>query len=174
MGIDGITFLNGTLYVNNVFFNNLYRIPVDAAGKAGTACRYLDGPAGQRAGWHARGEWQALRRRKWQRQNFRHHRQWRQGKRHGDQGRTQNTNRSRACRRYYLDRRARRRQGRVDPHAQIVADSFQVARFMAAGGISSRTLRTLIRFQYSRSGVPNRFLKNMKSTPTMMAAIATT
>jgi len=35
-GVDGITFLNGTLYVNNVFFNKLYRIPVDAAGKPGT------------------------------------------------------------------------------------------------------------------------------------------
>jgi hypothetical protein len=34
VGVDGITFLNGTLYVNNVFFNKLYRIPVDAAGKA--------------------------------------------------------------------------------------------------------------------------------------------
>jgi hypothetical protein len=34
-GVDGITFLNGTLYVNNVVFNKLYRIPVDAAGKAG-------------------------------------------------------------------------------------------------------------------------------------------
>jgi len=34
MGIDGITFLNGTLYVNNVFSNNLYRIPIDPAGKA--------------------------------------------------------------------------------------------------------------------------------------------
>ena len=33
MGVDGITFLNGTLYVNNVFFNKLYRIPVDATGK---------------------------------------------------------------------------------------------------------------------------------------------
>jgi len=33
MGVDGITFLNGTLYVNNVIFNKLYRIPVDAAGK---------------------------------------------------------------------------------------------------------------------------------------------
>jgi sugar lactone lactonase YvrE len=32
-GIGGITFLDGTLYVNNVFSNNLYRIPVDAAGK---------------------------------------------------------------------------------------------------------------------------------------------
>jgi hypothetical protein len=32
-GVDGITFLNGTLYVNNVIFNKLYRIPVDAAGK---------------------------------------------------------------------------------------------------------------------------------------------
>jgi len=35
-GIDGITFLNGTLYVNNVFSNNLYRIPIDTTGKAGT------------------------------------------------------------------------------------------------------------------------------------------
>jgi hypothetical protein len=34
-GIDCIAFLNGTLYVNNVFSNNLYRIPVDAAGMAG-------------------------------------------------------------------------------------------------------------------------------------------
>ena len=33
MGVDGITFLNGTMYVNNVIFNKLYRIPVDAAGK---------------------------------------------------------------------------------------------------------------------------------------------
>ena len=32
-GVDGITFLDGTLYVNNVIFNKLYRIPVDAAGK---------------------------------------------------------------------------------------------------------------------------------------------
>ena len=32
-GVDGITFLNGVLYVNNVVFNKLYRIPVDAAGK---------------------------------------------------------------------------------------------------------------------------------------------
>ncbi len=32
-GVDGITFLNGTLYVNNVVFNKLYRIPVDASGK---------------------------------------------------------------------------------------------------------------------------------------------
>ena len=29
-GVDGITFLDGTLYVNNVIFNKLYRIPVDA------------------------------------------------------------------------------------------------------------------------------------------------
>lgn len=54
MGIDGITFLNGTLYVNNVFFNNLYRIPVDAAGKAGTPVdiwmdQPVKGPDGMRA-----------------------------------------------------------------------------------------------------------------------------
>ncbi|MBN9554809.1 MAG: hypothetical protein J0H61_09065, partial [Alphaproteobacteria bacterium] len=35
-GIDGLTFLDGVLYVNNVVFNKLYRIPVDASGKPGT------------------------------------------------------------------------------------------------------------------------------------------
>ncbi len=53
-GVDGITFLNGTLYVNNVFSNNLYRIPVDAAGKAGPPVDiWMDqpvrGPDGMRA-----------------------------------------------------------------------------------------------------------------------------
>jgi sugar lactone lactonase YvrE len=53
-GIDGITFLNGTLYVNNVFSNNLYRIPVDAAGKAGEPVdiwmdQPIKGPDGMRA-----------------------------------------------------------------------------------------------------------------------------
>ena len=54
MGIDGITFLDGTLYVNNVIFNKLYRIPVDAAGKPGTPVDiWMDqpvrGPDGMRA-----------------------------------------------------------------------------------------------------------------------------
>src|SRR5580698_9942396 len=53
-GIDGITFLNGTLYVNNVFSNNLYRIPVDTAGKAGEPVdiwmdQPIKGPDGMRA-----------------------------------------------------------------------------------------------------------------------------
>jgi sugar lactone lactonase YvrE len=53
-GIDGITFLDGTLYVNNVFSNNLYRIPVDAAGKAGPPVdiwmdQPIKGPDGMRA-----------------------------------------------------------------------------------------------------------------------------
>lgn len=53
-GIDGITFLNGTLYVNNVFSNNLYRIPVDASGKAEQPVdiwmdQPLKGPDGMRA-----------------------------------------------------------------------------------------------------------------------------
>src|ERR1700690_4250860 len=53
-GVDGITFLDGTLYVNNVFFNKLYRIPVDAAGKPGTPVDiWMDqpvrGPDGMRA-----------------------------------------------------------------------------------------------------------------------------
>jgi sugar lactone lactonase YvrE len=54
MGIDGITFLDGTLYVNNLFSNNLYRIPVDAAGKAGQPVdiwmdQPVNGPDGMRA-----------------------------------------------------------------------------------------------------------------------------
>jgi hypothetical protein len=54
MGIDGITFLNGTLYVNNVISNNLYRIPVDSAGKAGQPVdiwmdQPVKGPDGMRA-----------------------------------------------------------------------------------------------------------------------------
>jgi len=54
MGVDGITFLNGTLYVNNVISNNLYRIPVDAAGKAETPIdiwmdQPVKGPDGMRA-----------------------------------------------------------------------------------------------------------------------------
>jgi hypothetical protein len=54
MGVDGITFLDGTLYVNNVIFNKLYRIPVDAAGKPGTPVDiWMDqpvrGPDGMRA-----------------------------------------------------------------------------------------------------------------------------
>jgi hypothetical protein len=53
-GIDGITFLDGTLYVNNVVFNKLYRIPVDAAGKPGTPVdiwmdQPVKGPDGMRA-----------------------------------------------------------------------------------------------------------------------------
>jgi sugar lactone lactonase YvrE len=53
-GIDGITFLDGTLYVNNVISSKLYRIPVDAAGKAGQPVEILTdqpvkGPDGMRA-----------------------------------------------------------------------------------------------------------------------------
>jgi hypothetical protein len=53
-GIDGITFLNGTLYVNNVIRSKLYRIPVDAAGKAGQPVELqldqpVKGPDGMRA-----------------------------------------------------------------------------------------------------------------------------
>src|ERR1700744_235969 len=53
-GVDGIAFLNGTLYVNNVVFNKLYRIPVDAAGKPGQPediwmDQPVKGPDGMRA-----------------------------------------------------------------------------------------------------------------------------
>ena len=44
-GIDGLTFLNGTLYFNSVFFNNLYRVPVGADGKPGTPVQiWMDAP----------------------------------------------------------------------------------------------------------------------------------
>jgi len=54
LGIDGIAFLDGTLYANNVFFNKLYRIPTDADGKPGTPVDiWMDapvrGPDGMRA-----------------------------------------------------------------------------------------------------------------------------
>ncbi len=53
-GVDGITFLDGTLYVNNVIFNKLYRIPVDATGKVGPPVdiwmdQPVKGPDGMRA-----------------------------------------------------------------------------------------------------------------------------
>jgi sugar lactone lactonase YvrE len=44
-GIDGLTFLNGVLYYNSVFFNNLYRVPVGPDGKAGTPVQiWMDAP----------------------------------------------------------------------------------------------------------------------------------
>ena len=54
MGIDGITFLDGVLYVNSVALNKLYRIPVDASGKPGAPVDiWMDapvkGPDGMRA-----------------------------------------------------------------------------------------------------------------------------
>jgi len=53
-GIDGITFLDGTLYVNNVMTNHIYRIPVDASGKPGAPVEIsmdqpVQGPDGMRA-----------------------------------------------------------------------------------------------------------------------------
>jgi sugar lactone lactonase YvrE len=53
-GVDGITFLDGALYVNNVIFNKLYRIPVDGTGKPGTPVdiwmdQPVKGPDGMRA-----------------------------------------------------------------------------------------------------------------------------
>jgi sugar lactone lactonase YvrE len=53
-GIDGITFLNGTLYVNNMMTNHIYRIPIDASGKTGEPVdismdQPVQGPDGMRA-----------------------------------------------------------------------------------------------------------------------------
>lgn len=53
-GIDGITFLDGTMYVNSVSMNKLYRIPIDAAKKAVQPIEILldqplKGPDGMRA-----------------------------------------------------------------------------------------------------------------------------
>jgi hypothetical protein len=53
MGIDGITFLNGVMYVNNVVFNKLYRIPVEAGKPGQPVDIWMDqpvkGPDGMRA-----------------------------------------------------------------------------------------------------------------------------
>jgi hypothetical protein len=53
-GIDGITFIGDTLYENNVIFNKLYRVPMDASGKAGKPVdiwmdKPVKGPDGMRA-----------------------------------------------------------------------------------------------------------------------------
>jgi hypothetical protein len=53
-GIDGITFIGDTLYENNVIFNKLYRVPMDASGVAGKPVDiWIDkrvlGPDGMRA-----------------------------------------------------------------------------------------------------------------------------
>ncbi|MGA2562125.1 MAG: hypothetical protein ABSF96_01050 [Steroidobacteraceae bacterium] len=54
LGIDGITFVGDMLYENNVFFNKLYRLPMDASGKAGKpediwTDKPIKGPDGMRA-----------------------------------------------------------------------------------------------------------------------------
>jgi streptogramin lyase len=54
LGIDGITFVGDTLYENNVIFNKLYRVPMDANGKAGKPVdiwlnKPIKGPDGMRA-----------------------------------------------------------------------------------------------------------------------------
>lgn len=54
LGVDGITFIDGTLYENNVIFNKLYRVPIDAAGHAGKPVdiwldKPIKGPDGMRA-----------------------------------------------------------------------------------------------------------------------------
>jgi hypothetical protein len=54
-GIDGITFLDGTLYVNNVFSNNL-PYPGGCKRQSRTTRRHVDGSARERAGWHARSQ----------------------------------------------------------------------------------------------------------------------
>lgn len=55
-GIDGLTFLNGTLYYNSVFFNTLYRVPVGADGKPGTPVQiWMDAPVKGIDGMRAAG-----------------------------------------------------------------------------------------------------------------------
>jgi hypothetical protein len=53
-GIDGITFIGDALYENNVIFNKLYRVPMDASGNAGKPVdiwmdKPVKGPDGMRA-----------------------------------------------------------------------------------------------------------------------------
>jgi len=56
-GADGIAFLGNTLYVNNIFFSKLYRIPVDAAGKAGAPVDiWMDAPVNGPDGMRGAGD----------------------------------------------------------------------------------------------------------------------
>jgi hypothetical protein len=53
-GIDGITFIGDSLYENNVIFNKLYRVSIDASGNAGKPVdiwmdKPVKGPDGMRA-----------------------------------------------------------------------------------------------------------------------------
>ena len=53
-GVDGLAFLGGVLYANNVAANNIYRIPLDASGQAGDPVQIwtdqpIKGPDGMRA-----------------------------------------------------------------------------------------------------------------------------
>jgi hypothetical protein len=53
-GVDGITFIGTTLYETNVTFNKIYRVPIDAQGKAGKPVdlwldKPIKGPDGMRA-----------------------------------------------------------------------------------------------------------------------------
>ena len=126
-GIDGLTFLNGVLYYNSVFFNNLYRVPVDAQGKAGTPVQiWMDAPVKGPDGMRAAGD-----------QLFHaengagkidmltidgdraHVTVLKEGLSHADRGR--------AGRRRALDRQARHRQGRLDPDAEVVALDLRLA-----------------------------------------------
>jgi DNA-binding beta-propeller fold protein YncE len=56
-GVDGVTFMGGKLYVNTVFSGNLYRLDIDAAGKAALTEIWMDrllrNPDGMRA-WGGR------------------------------------------------------------------------------------------------------------------------
>ena len=118
-GIDGITFLNGTLYVNNVLSNKLYRIPVDAAARRRRRSRSvmdqpIKGPDGMRAAngkllvaENGSGKISVITV------------TGDKGSRHRDQGRAQHADRRRTGGRHDLDRRARHRQGRVDPDAEV-------------------------------------------------------
>jgi hypothetical protein len=54
VGIDGITFIGNELYENNVIYNKLYRVPIDASGKAGKPVdiwvdKPIKGPDGMRS-----------------------------------------------------------------------------------------------------------------------------
>lgn len=54
VGIDGLTFLGGTLYANNVQTGHIYRLPIGSDGKAGAPVdialsQPLQGPDGMRA-----------------------------------------------------------------------------------------------------------------------------
>jgi hypothetical protein len=118
-GIDGLSFLDGVLYVNNVIADTIWRIPMDATGKAGNPVNiWTDQPL--KAGRDACGKQSSVRGGKcqWSRVDAHHH----GGQRacHSDSNWSETAHRHRAGGRSAVGGRPRQRQRHVDAAAALI------------------------------------------------------